>query len=279
MCTVFGLMISLGFAIAQWQSQNVHAPILKHQLGPVIVQGEIMRIEPTLMGGKVIIDALQIARLPQDQTPRRVRLTLKSKTPQLTNYSPGDMISALAILRPPPPPAMPGSFYFQRRAYFKEIGAYGFVLGEFTRIGKSESDGLNSLSNKIEHLRQQISEHVRNANPTPTGAVDAALLTVHRGYIPKPTLEVIRDAGIAHLLAISGLHIGLVASIVFGGVRLLLATPLAMRLQVNGKKVAVLVAIPAAFSYAILAGFTVPTERALLMTCLILVGVLIDRRH
>ena len=81
------------------------------------------------------------------------------------------------------------------------------------------------------------------------------------------------------MLAISGLHISLVAGIAFEGLRLLLATPLAMRLQVNGKKVAALVAIPAAFSYAILAGFTVPTERALLMTCLILVGVLIDRRH
>ena len=100
-------MISLGFAIAQWRSEIVHAPILKHRLGPVIVHGEIIRIEPMLMGGKVIRDAPQIARFPQDQTPRRVRLTLKSKTPQLTNYSPGDMISALAILRPPPPPAIP----------------------------------------------------------------------------------------------------------------------------------------------------------------------------
>ena len=272
-------MISLGFAIAQWRSEIVHTPILKHRLGPVIVQGEIIRIEPTLMGGKVIIDAPQIARFPQDQTPRRVRLTLKSKTPQLTNCSPGNIILALAILRPPPPPAIPGSFNFQRRAYFKEIGSYGFVLVEFTRISKSESDGLNSLSNKTEHLRQQISEHVRNANPTPTGAVAAALLTGHRGYIPKPTLKVIRDAGIAHLLAISGLHISLVAGIVFEGLKLLLATPLAMRLQFNGKKVAALVAIPAAFSYAILAGFTVPRERALLMTCLILVGVLIDRGH
>lgn len=277
-CAISGLMVSLGFAIAQWRSEIVQAPILKHRLGPVMMQGEIVRIEPTLTGGKVILDAPQIERLSQDQTPRRIRLTLKSKTPNLSSYSPGDIISALAILRPPPPPAMPGSFDFQRRAYFKEIGAYGFVLGDLSRIGRSEGGSFTSLRNHTEHLRQRISEYVRNANPTPTGAVAAALLTGHRGYIPKPTLEAIRDAGIAHLLAISGLHIGLVAGIVFAAIRLILATPPAMRLRINGKKIAALVAIPSAFSYAILAGFTVPTERALLMTCLILVGVLIDRR-
>ncbi len=277
-CAISGAMISLGFAIAQWQTESVRAPILKTRHGPVIVQGEVVRIEPTLRGGKVILAAPLIARLSKEQTPRRIRLTFKNKTLGLSHLGPGDIVSALAILRPPPPPAMPGSFDFQRRAYFKGIGAYGFVLGDLTRIGVSTQGGIIGLKNQIEHLRLRISEHVRNANPTPSGAVAAALLTGHRGYIPKSTLEAIRDAGIAHLLAISGLHIGLVAGIVFAAIRLIFAALPTIGLRINGKKAAALVAIPAAFAYAILAGFTVPTERALLMTCLMLVGVLIDRR-
>lgn len=275
---ISGFVISLGFAIAQIRTDMVRAPILEKRLGPVPIQGEIAQILPALNGGKVILDNVQIARLSRTETPRKVRLSLKSKTADLSALKPGDIVSGLAILRPPPPPAIPGSFDFQRRAYFMGIGAYGFVLGELARTGQGETNGLDAFGNYIEHLRHWISAHVRQANPGPSGAVAAALLTGHRGYIPKPTLEVIRDAGIAHLLAISGLHIGLVAGIVFGAIRLILATPIAMRYHINAKKTAAFLAIPAAFAYAILAGFTVPTERALLMTCLMLIGVLMDRR-
>ena len=56
-------------------------------------------------------------------------------------------------------------------------------------------------------------------------------LTGERGAIPKEVLGAMRDAGLAHLLAISGLHVGLVAGILFFALRLLLATvePLALR--------------------------------------------------
>jgi predicted membrane metal-binding protein len=48
-------------------------------------------------------------------------------------------------------------------------------------------------------------------------------LTGARGAIPESTLTAMRDSGLAHLLAISGLHVGLVAGLLFFGVRALLA--------------------------------------------------------
>ncbi len=91
-------------------------------------------------------------------------------------------------------------------------------------------------------------------------------------------MSAIRDSGLAHLLAISGLHIGLVAAILFIGLRaaLALVPPLALRHPI--KKWAAALAILGALAYALVAGTTVPTQRAFLMIGLVLLAVLLDRR-
>ena len=87
----------------------------------------------------------------------------------------------------------------------------------------------------------------------------------------------ITNAGLAHLLAISGLHIGLVAGILFFAVRFLLAAipPVALRYPV--KKWAALAALAGAFFYLLLSGATVPTQRAFLMLAVVLAAVVLDR--
>ncbi len=102
-------------------------------------------------------------------------------------------------------------------------------------------------------------------------------LTGERGAIPKPVLRAMRDAGLAHLLAISGLHIGLVAGILFFAARFLLAAiePVALRYPV--KKWAALAALLGAFFYLQLSGATVPTQRAFLMLAVVLAAVVFDR--
>jgi len=91
-------------------------------------------------------------------------------------------------------------------------------------------------------------------------------------------MQAIRDSGLAHLLAISGLHIGLVAGILFIWVRAMLALvgPLALRYPI--KKWAAATAIAGALAYALIAGSTVPTQRAFLTVGLVLAAVMLDRR-
>ncbi|MDP6346067.1 MAG: ComEC/Rec2 family competence protein, partial [Alphaproteobacteria bacterium] len=87
-----------------------------------------------------------------------------------------------------------------------------------------------------------------------------------------------RDSGLAHLLAISGLHIGLMAGWLFFAVRLVLALaePLALRAPI--KKWAAAIALAGAFAYLLLTGATVPTQRAFLMVSLVLLAVMLDRK-
>ena len=86
-----------------------------------------------------------------------------------------------------------------------------------------------------------------------------------------------RTSGLAHLLAISGLHIGLVAGIIFVVVRLGLAAiePLALRYPI--KKWAAATALLGSLCYLFLSGASIPTQRAFMMTSLVLLAVLLDR--
>jgi len=127
-------------------------------------------------------------------------------------------------------------------------------------------------------MRQTITTKIRAVLKGVSGTIAAALMTGERSAIPEDVMTAIRDSGLAHLLAISGLHIGLVAGIIFFGARGLLALipPLALRFPI--KKWAALAAIAGAFAYAFIAGATVQTQRALLMVGMVLVAVILDRR-
>ncbi len=102
-------------------------------------------------------------------------------------------------------------------------------------------------------------------------------LTGDRRAIPKHVLADMRDSGLAHLLAISGLHIGLVAGILFFGLRAALALVPKLALHYPIKKWAAAAALVGAFGYVLISGATVPTQRAFLMVCVVLLAVMVDR--
>jgi len=272
--------MAVGFACAQWRTQSVQAPVIAKRAGPLKITGTVERIELTERGGRILLSGPAIPALKQRSLPDRIRLSVKGGADRVSALLPGDRVRLTAVLRPPPPPTMPGAFDFQRRAWFMGIGAYGFVLGEVQALPPPSTapDLSERIIRRIETARLSISKRVHAHANNDGGAVAAALLTGHRSYIRDDVLRIMRDAGIAHLLAISGLHIGLVAGIVFAAVRLIAAAVPYVGLRLDAKKTAAMLAIPAAFSYAVLAGLTVPTERAFLMTGLMLAGVLIDRR-
>ncbi|MFC3117879.1 ComEC/Rec2 family competence protein [Jhaorihella thermophila] len=104
------------------------------------------------------------------------------------------------------------------------------------------------------------------------------MTTGDRSGIPREALDALRGSNLAHLLAISGLHMGLLAGFVFAAVRGCLAAipPLALRLPL--RKVAACVALLVAAAYLALSGGNVATERAFVMTAVVLGAVLVDRR-
>ena len=268
--------IAMGLAVAQFRTAMVAAPILEKRLGSATVEGRVIFVEPNGKGRRILLDDLRISRTAADRTPKKARIRIPASEPILR---PGDRVRVRAGLSPPPPPVAPGAFDFQRQSFFRGIGAVGFAYGapQVVSGGGANSNETGFLL-FLAGARIAIGERVMEGLDGVNGALARALMTGERGAIPKRVLAAMRDSGMAHLLAISGLHIGLVAGILFVGIRsgLALIPPIALRYPI--KKVAAAIGIVGALSYALIAGATVPTQRAFLMIGLVLLAVLFDRR-
>src|SRR6202030_2064401 len=101
--------------------------------------------------------------------------------------------------------------------------------------------------------------------PGSTGGVASALITGKRAAITEEVKQSFRDSGLSHLLAIAGLHLGLVGGFVFFAVRggLALIPYLALRLPI--KKIAAAVTLVVLCCYLMLSGAAIPTQRAFVM--------------
>lgn len=267
------LAAALGFGAAKLHTDWAKAPVLTQRLGPVAVKGRILEAEPTHKGLRIVLKLASAGSLAPDKLPLRARLTLHDVE---SGYTAGDEIAVRAILLPPPPPAAPGAYDFQRQAYFQRIGAVGYALDEPEITRRAASDGF-SFAEWIERLRQRITERIVAALPSPTGALAAAQITGHRYTIPPEVMNAWQDSGLAHLIAISGMNIGIVAGIVFFAVRALLALIPWLALRISTKKWAAVAAMFVALLYVLISGASVPTQRAYLMFGAVMVGVLIDR--
>jgi len=267
--------IALGFSLAQFQAWWADAPKLTHELGPVIVEGRLMSVDPLPEGTRIVLAPSRIARLTPQATPLRVRIRLRHE--DISTLLPGDWLSVRAILLPPPGPAMPGAYDFERRAYFDQLGAVGFALGQTETIAGPDGSGPNRWQSLIQATRTVMTARIRAALPGPTGAIASALITGETHAIPPADAGAFRDAGLAHILVIAGLHMGMVAGIMFFAARALFALIPVLALRYSTKKWAALAALAVTFLYMLLSSATVSSRRAFVMIALMLCGVLLDR--
>ncbi len=110
------------------------------------------------------------------------------------------------------------------------------------------------------------------------GAIAAAMVTGKRDFLSNDAKDLIREAGIFHVITISGVQMTLVAGIFFVLARRLLALSPTLALNYPIKKWAAGVAMLGSFLYDIATGSRVGTERALIMTLIVLGAVILDRR-
>lgn len=267
-----------GAAAAGLRTASVAAPILAAEHGPATIRGTVLAVEPRTVGYRAVIAVDEIERLAPEATPERVRLNIRTGAPP----PPGRPISVLAVLMPPPGPTAPGAYDFARALFFQRIGTVGYAVGPPEGGAAAPGGWRESLAAFRLAISERIAAAMTEGRPDDAEAqqrahVASALLTGLRGGIDESIWAALRDAGLAHLLAISGLHMALVAGIVFTVLRFLLAcaAPLALRYPI--KKWAAAAALAAAFAYLLMTGATVPTRRAWIMAAFVLGAVMLDR--
>ncbi len=269
------LLVLLGGLAAKVSADSKGTVLLERRLPPQELEGRIETLELRDGHFRILLADPLIEDLSGTETPKRVRVRVSSGGEVL---KPGQRVRMLAILLPPSRPLAPGGFDFARRSYFQGIGGVGFALGAPEVLSAPRDVGPAARWREFWNgLRLAIAERILSIAPGQAGAVAVALTTGQRGALTERTQEDMRDSGLAHLLAISGLHLGLVAATVIFFLRFCLAAVQPLALRFPTKKIAAVLGMLAAFGYLFLAGATIPALRAFIMVAIALLAVLIQR--
>ncbi|AYD01390.1 ComEC/Rec2 family competence protein [Neorhizobium sp. NCHU2750] len=269
-------LVSLGMMLAQMETWRRATVILDTAVTSDIV-GMVERSEMSGAGRvRYVVRIISTADPEIRRPPGQVLLMASGRGGRFDN---GAVIAGRARLSPPAGPALPGLHDFAFSSYFDGIGAVGYFYAAPHQIEASVDPG--NWSYAVERwlfdLRAQIGNRIRGLVPGDAGAFAAAIITDERRAISEETVEALRVAGLAHIVAISGLNMALAAGIFFIGLRTALALFPGFAQAWPVKKIAAAGALAMVTAYYLISGFGVSAQRAYIMMAVILIAVLLDR--
>ncbi len=262
-----------GFAAGAWRTARVAAPVVP-RIGIGELTGFVEEVDLRRSGARFILRVASAEGLPDNVAPARVRLTTRGEP----HFAAGDFIALKARLMPPARAALPGGYDFARDAYFAQLGGVGSALGRIETMPPPDPAPASlRFFAAVDRARNALALRVDKTIGGDAGAIAAAMVTGKRDFLSESARDLIRRAGIFHIVTISGIQMTLVAGIFFVGLRRLLATSQTLALNYPIKKWAAALAMAGAILYDIGTGSRVGTERALIMTLIMLAAVLFDR--
>ena len=266
---------SLGFADAKLRTFSVAQPTLGRSGGFKVLKGWIEKVEARLpRGHRITLRPFAASNAKNTQLPFRVRYTSRFDETPVT----GSAVEVRLRLRPIPEPVMPRGFDFSRKAFFAGLGAVGFALSPAKTLNNAPAPPFDiALRAKIDGLRHGIERRILETIPGERGAVVIALITGERGRIPEETLAALRNSGLAHLLAISGLHMALMAGSLFWLLRAGAAAVPSLALRYPIKKWAAVLALLGGGFYLAISGGSIATQRSFMMMGIVFTAILLDR--
>ncbi|SLN41153.1 ComEC family competence protein [Pseudoruegeria aquimaris] len=266
-------LLLVGVVAGSLRARSVEAPVLGFRYyGPIT--GRIIAVDRSRSEvPRITLDRVRLARRAPETTPRRVRISLHGRQ-GFTRLVPGRVVMLTGHLAPPSGPVEPGGFDFRRKAYFAGLGAVGYTRSPVLRL----EDPPPGPWLKLQRLRAAIGAAAVAVSPGDGGAFAAAVLTGDRSHISPEAQEALRRSNLAHLLAISGLHMGMLTGVVFASVWTVLSLWPALALRLPTRKIAACAALAAGAVYLALSGGSIATQRAFVMVAVMLGAVLLDRR-
>ena len=245
---------------------------LQHRL-PSNLEGEWLSVQGQIVSLPVIAEhrvqfEFEIQQFEQASSqnflPLLVQLNLYHQAGKL---SLGDKCHFQVKLKRPHGFADPGVVNYERWLFHRGIGATGY-LNELTPL---QCQPTPWWRHPFGSLRQTLDDHFTAiATLTPQMGFIKALVICQRNQIDLQQWLLLSATGTAHLLAISGLHIGFIAGIMFFCWRWLWRRSSRLCLWIAAPRAAAVAALLAAWFYAGLAGFGLPTQRAVIMITVVM---------
>jgi competence protein ComEC len=249
---------------------------------PVVIAGvlqECPQIESTRSRLLMRVESVRYASGQERLATGLVLLTVAGPPPFW--LVPGGRFMAKTVLAVANSYGTPGAFDYQRFLAHRDIWLTGWVASPALLIELQQlppPSFLSRLRYEPERIRYRIGQFIESELPSATAGLYKAILIGDRSGVPPKTLEQFKATGTMHLLAISGLHMGLLAAMLIGTLGWLLRRSTRLILYLPVWKITALVAVIPLAGYALIAGFQAPVVRALIMTMVFLLAVLADRQ-
>ncbi len=204
-------------------------------------------------------------------------LNLKGVWPE--TILPGDSFIVRAAVRAPPVTNVPGTFNYRKYLAGKNIFLSGFVRSPvlIQPVSQLPAGTIQQPKHALERVRFHVGQRLDEALPEASGALYRALLIGDRSHIEDELYETLKRAGILHILAISGMHLGLLAILSSAVVYWLMRRSEKLLLCIDARKYSLILTLPLLLFYAFLAGFQPPVVRSLIMTGCLVIGYAVNR--
>ncbi len=209
----------------------------------------------------------------------KIRLSMRGSAPAFV--FPGQTLLVVASVDRIHNYQTPGTFNYVLYMRNKDIFCSGWIKSSYHILAEPKKH-LNrpiDIPLSAQRFRQYIDHFLRQHCDNITGGLYRALLIGNRSGLSRETIDHFALTGCMHLLAISGLHMGLLALLLYGMVYWLLKRCQWLLLHTNAATLALCLTFPILFGYAFIAGLNAPVFRALIMAGFFLLAVLCNRQH
>ncbi len=204
---------------------------------------------------------------------------LRLQGPWPDNLSPGDTLAIRTELKRPDSFRTPGVFDYAQYLARKDIWITGFVSSPLFlhKVARPRS-WLNTLRYLPERLRTKIGKQIDSAVSSDKSGIYRAILLGDRSHVDKDTLEIFKASGTMHILAISGLHMAVIGTLLYAGFFWLFSRSEKLLLNFTVKKWAAFFSLPVLLGYGLLAGMNTPVFRAVIMSSLVIIAICSNRQ-
>ncbi|MBR3501667.1 MAG: ComEC/Rec2 family competence protein [Alphaproteobacteria bacterium] len=267
------LLITLGFANAQLHTMYQSRRVEQTENISTYITGKIIDISQSAKGKF----RYTLANAYDFDKPLKGKFRITSMTKD-NDFAVGDCVETAAKLLEASPIPLKNSFNLSQKYFFENLSAIGYTLGDTFKISCRPEIRDNTFFEAINSFRHETIMRINSLLPTDKAGIIDALLVGEKSYIPQEISANYRNSGLAHFLAVSGLHLGTIAGLVFFLVRWLVSLFPFIALRYDSKKIAAVFAILFTFIYLLISGMAIPAERAFIMTSTVLVGVFFNRQ-
>lgn len=246
----------------------------------------ILRTAPSFNGskGKFIVDADQLRGDDGATIPIQTRILLKTPFPPAANLAPGARILLRATLAVPSQPGTPGSFDYRRYLADRRIALTGFIRSPVhlspLRTAPASARRLLLAGHLPQYLRYKTNLFIDGTElPQKLKALYKAIITGQRDSVPLTVLNNFKRSGAIHLLAISGMHLGLLALLTGMALNHTLRQSSWLLLRWPVWKIAAALTLPIMGGYALISGLQPPVVRAFIMAAMFIIAMVFDRQR